>query len=566
MSTLAEPNKGSTPSHSRDASAPRRRPSCFRLAFVDSRTGQSQGEMESLLRGRLQVASLIILIPSLFFLVGNVVGLTMWQQSPPTRMIHSSVTALTLAFVLLLWSKVHLSRAQLRLCELTLFGMMALFFAWMQFEDFYRDRFHEIVRPGNENQFLRMMGMAITIRWFFLIIIYGVFIPNTWQRCALIVSGAAMLPLLLTVLASYLHGRLDAGVGYVLVNMAILLLTAVAVAIFGSHRIHVLREQALEAQQLGQYRLKKRLGRGGMGEVFLAEHSLLRRPCAIKLIRPQDAGDPTTLERFEREVHSMARLTHWNTVEIFDFGHGEDGTFYYVMEYLPGETLEKMVERTGPMPAARAIHFLRQVCYALREAHAAGMLHRDVKPSNILVCERGGVHDVAKLLDFGLVQCMKLGPAPDKLTVQGTIVGSPPYMSPEQALVRPLDARSDVYGLGAVAYYLLTGQPPFPRDTAMAMLLAHAYEPVVPPAQLRPDVPLDLQEIVLRCLAKKPEDRFPSADSLERALAACRDANGWTEADAAAAWHNRPAEADGETTTEPLKPLPATAAYPQAAV
>src|SRR5262249_54069316 len=184
--------------------------------------------------------------------------------------------------------------------------------------------------------------------------------------------------------------------------------------------------------QLGQYRLRRKLGSGGMGEVYLAEHLLLRRPCAVKLIRPDQAGDPNNLRRFESEVRAMATLTHWNTVEIFDYGHAEDGTFYYVMEYLPGKTLEALVEKHGALPPGRAVHFLRQVCRALREAHGIGLLHRDIKPSNVLACERGGVHDVAKLLDFGLVHKTGLGKEAQKLTVVGSVGGSRPYSDAAQ--------------------------------------------------------------------------------------------------------------------------------------
>ena len=184
---------------------------------------------------------------------------------------------------------------------------------------------------------------------------------------------------------------------------------------------------------LGQYRLKQVLGFGGMGAVYLAEHVLLRRPCAIKLIRPDQAGDPRTLIRFEREVQATATLTHSNTVEIFDYGHAEDGTFYYVMEYLPGMNLEDLVEQHGPMPPERAVHLLRQVCQALREAHGIGLIHRDIKPSNIFACERGKVYDVAKLLDFGLVKGFGLAGDDAKLTREGAFTGSPAFMSPEQA-------------------------------------------------------------------------------------------------------------------------------------
>jgi serine/threonine-protein kinase len=290
-----------------------------------------------------------------------------------------------------------------------------------------------------------------------------------------------------------------------------------------------------------------------MGEVYLAEHMLLRRPCALKLIRPEQAGNPANLSRFEREVRASATLTHPNTIEIYDYGHTADGTFYYVMEYLPGLSLEELVTRQGPLPPARAVHFLRQVCGALREAHSIGLIHRDIKPSNIFATERGGVLDVAKLLDFGLVQSVEFDSRQAKLTVQGTILGSPPYMSPEQAAGKTdLDARTDIYSLGAVAYFLLTGQPPFVRDTAMQVLLAHVYEPAPPLSELRPDVPADLQAVVLRCLEKDPAKRFPDAASLEKALAACECAGRWTEEMAAAAWRNLPEPTtDGDISDQP---------------
>jgi serine/threonine-protein kinase len=320
--------------------------------------------------------------------------------------------------------------------------------------------------------------------------------------------------------------------------MGLTLAGAAALAVYGSHRIERLRQEAFEARRLGQYQLKQRLGSGGMGEVYLAEHMMLRRPCAVKLIRPEHAGDPANLSRFEREVRSTATLTHPNTVEIFDYGNTEDGTFYYVMEYLPGLSLQEMVEQSGPLPPERAIHFLRQVCGALREAHGFGIIHRDIKPSNILVCERGGVRDVAKLLDFGLVQCTGIRKQDvDKLTVMGTIVGSPPFMSPEQASGREdLDARTDIYSLGAVGYFLLTGQAPFMRETAMQMMMAHAYEPLVAPEKLRPDLPHDLQAVIVRCLEKDPAKRFQDADGLDKALAECGVAGSWTMERSAAWW------------------------------
>jgi serine/threonine-protein kinase len=279
-----------------------------------------------------------------------------------------------------------------------------------------------------------------------------------------------------------------------------------------------------------------------MGEVYLAEHLLLRRPCAIKVIRAERAGDPKELVRFEREVQATATLTHPNAVQIFDYGHAEDGTFYYAMEYLPGLSLGELVRQHGPLPPERAIHFLRQVCGALGEAHAIGLIHRDIKPSNIMVCQRGGMHDVAKLLDFGLVRAPVLTAGVEDLTREGTIIGTPTYMSPEQAAGRDdVDARSDIYSLGAVAYYLLTGQPPFTHRSATEVLAAHLYESPEPLSRHRIDVPAELDAVIVKCLAKQPDQRFGDTRSLEQALAACPSAEPWTQERAAAWWQSRAA-------------------------
>ncbi|HKA53888.1 MAG TPA: serine/threonine-protein kinase [Candidatus Binatia bacterium] len=301
-----------------------------------------------------------------------------------------------------------------------------------------------------------------------------------------------------------------------------LLTAAAALAVYGSHRIESLRRAEVQARRLGQYALKQRLGGGGMGEVFLADHLLLRRPCAVKLIRPERTGDPKNLRRFEREVQMTATLTHPNTVQIYDYGHAADGTFYYVMEYLPGLTLEELVRRDGPLPHARAVHFLRQICGALKEAHGRGLIHRDIKPGNLMICERGGIADVAKLLDFGLVLSPERETDGEKLTQDGTVTGTPAYLSPEQAGGQDkVDARSDIYSLGALAYFLLTGQPPFAGRSGVKMLAAHLYEEPQRLLPRRPDIPPDLEAVVLRCLAKDPERRFPDVDSLDLALAGC---------------------------------------------
>jgi serine/threonine-protein kinase len=317
-----------------------------------------------------------------------------------------------------------------------------------------------------------------------------------------------------------------------------ILVMSSVIAIGGVKTINTLRRQAFEARQLGQYRLKQLLGAGGMGEVHLAEHVLLKRPCALKLIHPDKAGNPSTLARFEREVQATATLSHWNTVEIFDYGRTDDGTFYYVMEYLPGLNLHQIVEMFGPMPPERAIHLLMQTCDALSEAHAKGLVHRDIKPGNIFAAHRGGVFDVAKLLDFGLVKPITEIESESGVTQEGMIAGSPLFMSPEQATADKVDARSDIYSLGAVAYFLLTGRAPFEDDKPIKILMAHANQEPAPPSQFNPDIPKDLEQIILKCLAKSSGERFDSAKALRTALSECQSAGLWTRECAAAWWQD----------------------------
>jgi serine/threonine-protein kinase len=515
-----------------------------------------QGAIEVLLQRRLLFVALLALVPSLIFLVRNRIDTNLPAMLSGLGLcFHGGVAVVTAAMAGILWRRKHLSLPTLRSIELVIFGSLAAFFAWLQYKEFAHGPLQEASQCQWAPLILRHAVGNTSTRWFLLIILYGVFIPNTWRRCLLISLVLAVTPLILTPLAASNDGPLPPEMRFALLDIGTFLTVAVAIAVFGSHRIQILEAQAFEAQQLGQYRLGKRLGSGGMGEVYLAEHLLLRRPCAVKLIRPEQAGDPTNLQRFEREVQAMAALTHWNTVEIYDYGHADDGTFYYVMEYLPGQNLEHLIACHGPLPPARAIHLLRQVCRALAEAHGVGLLHRDIKPSNIIACERGGVFDVVKLLDFGLVQETRLAKPDSRLTLHGTIIGSPPYMSPEQAAGRnELDPRSDIYSLGAVAYFLLTGQPPFVRDTAMLMLMAHAYDPVNPPAEIRPELPTDLQAVVLRCLEKDPARRFPTANSFEQALAACAAADQWSEEQAALWWHEHPIVVAGEKAPRPDVP------------
>jgi serine/threonine-protein kinase len=276
---------------------------------------------------------------------------------------------------------------------------------------------------------------------------------------------------------------------------------------------------------IGPYHVVRLISSGGMGDVYLAEHQMLKRPCAVKVIRQDHVGDERAVARFEREVRAMSRLRHPNTVEVYDFGVAADGTFYYVMEYLDGQTLTELVRAEGAQPPARVAHLLRQVAGALGEAHRDGLVHRDINPNNVLVCRLGGTGDVVKLLDFGLVT--SAAPEDQKLTSLGTFVGSPLYVSPEQARGTEVDARSDLYSLGAVAHFLLTGRPPFVHETTMDILFAHTHSAPPRPSDSVSGLAGAWDRLVLTCLAKAPGDRFADAAAFEAALDACSDGEVW---------------------------------------
>ncbi|MET0287408.1 MAG: serine/threonine-protein kinase [Polyangiales bacterium] len=345
-------------------------------------------------------------------------------------------------------------------------------------------------------------------------------VPSTWRRTAV----AGLAPVLAIIIGTYFlykdgrpHVESPPMLAYVQVAIVLGIVTIVITS-WTSNTIWGLRERAREAMQLGQYTLLEKIGAGGMGVVYKARHATLRRPTAIKLLPAARAG-VQNLTRFEREVQLTSQLTHPNTIAIYDYGRSADGILYYAMEYLDGLDLESIVSLAGPLPEARVAHVLRQVCAALSEAHGAGLMHRDIKPQNILLCTRGGVHDVAKVLDFGLVKDLA-SPATASLSQASTIIGTPLYMSPE-AIVRPseLDARGDLYALGAVGYYLLTGTPPFRATNVVEICSMHLHaQPEPPSKRLGRAIDPSLEAILLRCLEKKPEDRFPSAKELGRAL------------------------------------------------
>ncbi len=376
------------------------------------------------------------------------------------------------------------------------------------------------------------MGWTVML-WFAGITIYGVMIPNSLRR-AMVVNGVlAALAIASLLIACVRWGVPAEDLPYMVVDVFMWIGLAASFSVFNSARVESYRRASVEARELGHYRLGRKLGGGGMGEVFLAEHRFLKRPCAIKLIHPRRVGDPSALARFEREVQSTASLTHPNTVNIYDYGRADDGTFYCVMEYLPGLTLEELIARHGPLSPARVVFLLRQLCSALAEAHASGLIHRDIKPSNVIVGERGGLADTVKVLDFGLVLDSS---ANERLSQDRTLIGTPAYMAPEQAGEGAIDCRVDIYGIGAVGYFLLTGQPLFRHRTVFQMIAAVLRESPVALGEVRPDTPADLTTVIMRCVAKDPQERYASAAELEAALMACECSLGWSHSLATQWW------------------------------
>ena len=298
--------------------------------------------------------------------------------------------------------------------------------------------------------------------------------------------------------------------------------------------------QAQTAEELGSYRLVAPIGEGGMGEVWQATHQMLARKAAIKLVRPEGLTPreaETVSRRFQREANLIAGLQSPNTVYLYDFGTASDGRFYYVMELLDGISLQTLVSRFGPQPAARVAHILRQVCESLEEAHRYAVIHRDLKPSNIMLCKVALSHDVVKVLDFGLAKCIECADEVTQLTVEGVASGTPGYIAPEVALgEQHVDHRADIYAVGCVGYFLLTGTMVFQDTNPVSLALKHVQtQPDPPSSRTELPIPAALEQIILKCLEKRPADRPATARDIGMSLAGL-DLPPWTDADADAWW------------------------------
>jgi serine/threonine-protein kinase len=380
------------------------------------------------------------------------------------------------------------------------------------------------------------------------VLVFPVMIPSTLRRMILVATlAAAAEPIAIVAYAAGGLGPLPSAgeAASRLWPNAI----AVAVALVTTRVIHRLGEKIQAARSVGNYHLVRQLGEGGMGQVWEATHRMLARPAAVKLISPAALGEhPTTARklflRFEREAQATAQLQSPHTIGVYDFGVARDGSFYYVMELLDGLDLHSLVDQYGPQPPERVAHILIQVCHSLAEAHDRGLIHRDIKPANLYLCRYGLDTDFMKVLDFGLVKPREseAEPRPDlRITQHQTITGTPGFIAPEAMGDGPLDGRADLYAVGCVAYWMLTGREVFEQAALMAMLVAHAQQTPRPPSELVPEIPRDLERVVLDLLEKEPARRPQTAQLLAERLAALGLADRWTEERRRSFWEGRPA-------------------------
>jgi len=398
--------------------------------------------------------------------------------------------------------------------------------------------------PGNE--------AAGRLSWTTIVILLSAMIMPTSPRKMLATSLAAATMDPLAVWVGHLRGLPVPSV----VNTFVLFMPNYAcaiVAVLPSQVLVRLGNRLRHAQELGSYHLVELLGRGGMGEVWRGRHRLLASSAAIKLVRPELLGAGSEVEaghmlrRFEQEAQATAALSSPHTIRLFDFGVTDDRTFYYVMELLSGRDLESLVRSFGPLPAGRALFLLRQVCHSLADAHARGLVHRDVTPSNIYVCRMGLDYDFVKVLDFGLVKF------DDRRSIEKTLMtghyatsGTPAFMAPEIILEGEVDQRADVYALGCVAYYMLTGQLVFEGDTPMKMFVEHLQTSPIPPSErTEMPIPRELGELVMACLEKDPRRRPQNADEVLRMLDRCHSADTWDRGRASAWWEQHLPELTG---------------------
>jgi serine/threonine-protein kinase len=378
----------------------------------------------------------------------------------------------------------------------------------------------------------RMRGLPWTAMWLLLV---PVVVPLGPHRAVGRSFTLSIIPVLVMFAGVRWFG-LPPAPATAYLDLYVPCLVASILAVIVARMMYRLTSQVHEARMLGSYQLEEQIGAGGMGEVWRAKHLMLVRPAAVKLIRAErmarvaGSESDSVVSRFKREAQATASLRSPHTVELYDFGVTEDGTFFYVMELLEGLDLAEFVKRFGPLPAERAIYLLTQMCDSLADAHASGLVHRDIKPANIYACRMGLMTDFVKILDFGLVKSLITDQGDLALTAEQAVLGTPAFLSPEAIAGKTTDPRFDIYSLGCVAYWLLTGMFVFESESALAMAVAHAKEAPVPPS-LKSEllIPEELDRIILDCLAKDPDDRPQSAVDLSMRLAQCESERPWTD-------------------------------------
>ena len=514
--------------------------------------------MAAILTPMLRVTAVMILTVA--------VATTVWDLvsgAPTSLVVALPLNAVLAAATATLFASMATTRLQLRIVEATLFATITLYFAL---------RSHALITAD-----LAAAEAAWGTSVLHLMLIvgsYAMFVPNSPRRAALVIAALAPAPVVVALCARADQPLLTESftAETIVVGMVPLVIGGL-IAIAGAGLIAMFRNIAITEKEMSMYDLHERIGRGGMGEVWRAEHHRLAREVAIKLVRADKLAESSPakakrlLDRFEHEARVTASLRSVNTVEVFDFGVTDNGIFYYVMEYLEGIDLDALVREFGPLPPARAIYLLRQICASLAEAHATGLIHRDIKPANLQLTRLGVAHDVVKVLDFGLAEPTNDSDVFEVMgSDEGTVRGTPAFMPPEVATDGVIDARSDIYAVGCAAYWLLTGTLVFKARSAMKMAVAHATrEPSPPSSRGDNPIPPELDAIVMRCLAKDPDARFADALALEQALADCPVAR-WDERQAQRWWQEynalpagkdpAPGEIDSEAAADRKLPAP----------
>lgn len=491
----------------------------------------------ALLRSRLRVfaplMSLIEALGAIRFLVLSPIGAAV----PALLAVVSGVVAV------LLWSRRELSCNALRLLKHLLFGGLV---AGLGLNLYLL--LGASLTAGDQAAFLSLIN-RIPGLWLMVIFAYTVFVSETWKQALAFVLVCVGADLAGALALRMQFGSIVGLVGeseFIEVASfgALLLLAGGGIGVFGTHVLNTYRRSLAETNEAGMYHLIDRLGVGGMGEVWRAEHRLLARRAAIKMIRPEllqvggTVAPDVVRGRFEREARATAALQSPHTVQLYDYGVAADGTFFYVMELLNGVDLQELVQRFGPLSSSRVVHVLRQAAESLHEAHQRGMVHRDIKPANIHLGHLAGQYDWVKVLDFGLVRSFETGPSDPQLTREGATTGTPAFFPPEMSLEGSVaDSRSDVYALAAVGYWLLTGQLVFEGAGPMDMIIKHVKEEPVPPSQ-RTEIAVSagLERAILAGLAKAPDDRPQSMRAFADLLRQEAIVPPWTQENAARWW------------------------------